>query len=415
MSKKKKGGMPRLRFPEFQDIGGWETKPLKNFLSESKIRGNKGDNAKKLTVKLWGKGVYAKDSKIKGSKNTQYYKRKAGQIIYSKLDFLNGAFGLIPSKLDGYESTADLPCFDVKKDNNSIFLLKYILRKEFYSKVGEIADGSRKAKRIHQKTFLLFPVSFPQEEEQKKIANCLSSLDEIINLETEKLETLKSHKKGLMQQLFPREGETTPRLRFPEFRNAGGWETKPLGDIGEVKSSKRVHERDWKNTGVPFYRAREIVKFQNGKELDDPIFISQEKYDEIKKKYNIPKKGDILVTGVGTIGIPYIITHDNPFYFKDGNIIWLSSLTAAPQWIYLCLLNPQVMKNILNEQGSTVQTFTITQAKKLLIPFPSLSEQQKIANCFSSLDKIIDLQTQKLDTLKSHKKGLMQQLFPQEV
>ncbi len=405
MSKKKKGGMPRLRFPEFQDIGGWETKPLKNFLSESKIRGNKGDNAKKLTVKLWGKGVYAKDSKIKGSKNTQYYKRKAGQIIYSKLDFLNGAFGLIPSKLDGYESTADLPCFDVKKDNNSIFLLKYILRKEFYSKVGEIADGSRKAKRIHQKTFLLFPVSFPQEEEQKKIANCLSSLDEIINLETEKLETLKSHKKGLMQQLFPRDGETTPRLRFPEFRDMGEWEGRQLGRIFIERNERDSSELNLLSVTL----SDGVVKTS---ELDRKNNASAN-----LSNYKKVLPNDIVYNSMrmwqGASGVSKWVGIVSPAY----TVITPVEYQHSVFWSYYFRHKENIEKFARFSQGVTSDTWNLKYPtfSRIKLSFPEQTEQQKIANCFSSLDRTIDLQTQKLETLKTHKKGLMQQLFPQEV
>ena len=144
---------PKLRFPEFQ--GEWREKKIGDFLTESCIQGSKGNVAKKITVKLWGKGVFEKEEVIKGSANTQYYKRKSGQFIYSKLDFLNQAFGIIPSHLNGFESTVDLPCFDLKETINAIFLLEYVKRKNFYKKFGEIADGGRKAKRIQVSLFPL--------------------------------------------------------------------------------------------------------------------------------------------------------------------------------------------------------------------------------------------------------------------
>lgn len=93
--------VPKLRFPEFQDAGAWEEKKLEEFLTESRIKGSNGDIAKKITVKLWGKGVFGKEG-LKGSVNTQYYRRKEGQFIYSKLDFLNQAFGLIPAHLANF-------------------------------------------------------------------------------------------------------------------------------------------------------------------------------------------------------------------------------------------------------------------------------------------------------------------------
>jgi len=183
--------VPKARFPEFQ--GDWDSKFLREFLSESRVSGSRGNLAKKVTVKLWGGGVFAKDEAIQGSANTQYFRRSAGQFIYSKLDFLNQAFGLIPSHLDGYESTVDLPCFDFSEGLNPVFLLEYVKRKEFYQKVGEVADGSRIAKRIHAETFLDFPVLIPNPTEQQKIADCLSSLNELIAAQARKVDALKTH------------------------------------------------------------------------------------------------------------------------------------------------------------------------------------------------------------------------------
>jgi len=209
-----KGLVPVLRFPEFLKAPFWDKHVIGEYLTESRIKGSKGDVAKKITVKLWSRGVYEKSDEIKGSVNTQYYRRSAGQFIYSKLDFLNQAFGIIPKNLNDYESTVDLPCFNVNEGIIPIFLLEYVQRKEFYEKQGEIANGSRKAKRIHADIFLAFPIFKPSIEEQQKIADCLSSIDELITAQSQKLEALKIYKKGLMQQLFPAEGETVPKLRL---------------------------------------------------------------------------------------------------------------------------------------------------------------------------------------------------------
>lgn len=203
----KKPLVPRLRFPEFRDAGEWEVKRIGHFLTESRVEGSTGDTAKKLTVKLWGGGVVAKREYLAGSCNTKYYRRRARQFIYSKLDFLNGAFGIIPEELDGYESTLDLPAFDFTNTIVPRFFLEYVKRPQFYQKHGEQADGSRKAKRIHVNYFFDLSVPVPRVAEQQKIADCLSSLDELIELEAKKLDALKAHKKGLLQQLFPQEVE----------------------------------------------------------------------------------------------------------------------------------------------------------------------------------------------------------------
>lgn len=192
----------RFKDDEGNDYPDWVVKPLGDVMEESRVLGDKGDIAKKITVKLWGKGVFAKDEKILGSSNTQYYIRKQGQFIYSKLDFLNCAFGVIPKKLDGYQTTVDLPCFDIFNSFNSIFTLELVKQKKFYKKNGEIADGSRKAKRIHANTFLEMTTFFPSFEEQKKIANTLTELDKKINTVDTQLNHTKQFKKGLLQQMF---------------------------------------------------------------------------------------------------------------------------------------------------------------------------------------------------------------------
>ncbi|WP_105154679.1 restriction endonuclease subunit S [Streptococcus suis] len=191
---------PELRFPEFTDA--WKQRKLGEFMKESKILGSKGDIARKLTVRLWGRGVVSKKEIYSGSSATQYYIRKSGQFIYGKLDFLNQAFGIIPPELDGYESTLDSPAFDLLKGINGQFLLEFVSRKEFYYYQGNIANGSRKAKRIHTETFLGMPISLPTLPEQEAIGNFFSDLDQLITLHQRQLDHLKLLKKALLQQMF---------------------------------------------------------------------------------------------------------------------------------------------------------------------------------------------------------------------
>ncbi|HEO8622128.1 restriction endonuclease subunit S [Streptococcus suis] len=191
---------PELRFPEFTDA--WKQRKLGEFMKESKILGSKGDIARKLTVRLWGRGVVSKKEIYSGSSATQYYIRKSGQFIYGKLDFLNQAFGIIPPELDGYESTLDSPAFDLLKGINGQFLLEFVSRKEFYYYQGNIANGSRKAKRIHTETFLGMPISLPTLPEQEAIGSFFSDLDQLITLHQRQLDHLKLLKKALLQQMF---------------------------------------------------------------------------------------------------------------------------------------------------------------------------------------------------------------------
>lgn len=186
----------------FAGYPAWTRTAFSKLLSESRLPGSNGEIAKKITVKLYGKGVFAKDEKRIGSESTKYYRRRAGQFIYSKLDFLNGAFGIIPEHLDGYESTLDLPAFDFSELVEPAWLLQYVSREEFYTAQLGLANGGRKARRVNPADLLGIEIPLPSRPEQQKIAQVLFTADaEIANLQAQ-LDKLKLEKKALMQQLL---------------------------------------------------------------------------------------------------------------------------------------------------------------------------------------------------------------------
>lgn len=182
--------------------GEWKATAVAAFIKESRVPGSTGDIAKKITVKLYGNGVVAKDEKRSGSESTKYYRRSAGQFIYSKLDFLNGAFGIIPEELDGYESTLDLPAFDFLGNVNVEWFTYYVSREEFYSSNLGLANGGRKARRVNPNDLLRIKIPTPSLEEQQKIAAVLSTADQEITALQHKLDALRQEKKALMQQLL---------------------------------------------------------------------------------------------------------------------------------------------------------------------------------------------------------------------
>jgi len=188
---------PEIRFDGFTN--DWEQRKVGDYLTESREIGNKGDVARKMTVKLWGKGVYEKLEA--GSTNTQYFIRHANQFIYSKLDFLNCAFGVVPEELESLETTADVPAFDCVY-MNPYFMFYRAIQPSFYIQNGIIANGSRKAKRIHTDTFLEMPISVPCLTEQNKIVGYFQSLDHLITLHQRKCEELKNVKKYMLQNMF---------------------------------------------------------------------------------------------------------------------------------------------------------------------------------------------------------------------
>lgn len=197
------------RFPEFRDQP-WVERRFGDFLTESRILGSHGAAAKKLSIRLYGKGMYVRTDNRDGSEQTQYYRRSAGQLVYSKLDFLNGAFGIVPASLDGYESTLDVPAFDIASDTDPRWLLDLVTFDGFYKRQLGMAHGGRKARRVNPDAFLGLALPMPTRAEQTRIADALEAADREIQLLTDLHEALKEQKKGLMQQLL------TGKVRVPE-------------------------------------------------------------------------------------------------------------------------------------------------------------------------------------------------------
>ncbi len=179
------------------------------------------------------------------------------------------------------------------------------------------------------------------------------------------------------------------------------WEEKELGELFDITSSKRVFKSEWETLGVPFYRAREIVSMAKGKAFKSPIYISEGLYEKYKKKYGVPKTGDILATGVGTLGITYCVKDNDKFYFKDGNIIWLKNKSGVNPIFVDYFFKSDLLRKQVDENagGATVRTFTIKTANKIKIPLPPLAEQKKIVARLDSLsEKIKKLRTYQSQT-----------------
>lgn len=201
-----------------------------------------------------------------------------------------------------------------------------------------------------------------------------------------------------------------PQIRFKGFE--GEWDKKILGEVVTICSMKRVHQSDWTTSGIRFFRARDVVAAFKNEEIE-PIFISEEKYREYSSLCGKVSIGDLLVTGVGTIGVPYLIKDSNPIYIKDGNIIWMKNNGSFNgEFLYHCFCGNKVQQFIKETAGTgTVGTYTIANGKKTPIDFTSLPEQNKIASLFTSLDKQISTSEAKLDKLRTIKKTLLKKMF----
>ena len=172
-----------------------------------------------------------------------------------------------------------------------------------------------------------------------------------------------------------------------------GWSKRSIGDIAKVTSSKRIFLSDYVGFGVPFWRSKEVIEQFNGKDVSTELFIAQERYNEIKAKFGVPTKGDILLTSVGTVGVPHLVRNDSPFYFKDGNLTWVKDIIAEvePYYIYLWLSSNVGQKEIQNNLiGSSQKALTIDSLKKIKIFLPPLTTQKKIAGILLAYDDAIE-------------------------
>ncbi|WP_297638016.1 restriction endonuclease subunit S [uncultured Clostridium sp.] len=392
----KRKNVPKLRFKGFDDE--WKLEHLFKYLKESRIVGSEGSKAKKLTVKLWGKGIVPKREIYEGSDNTKYFTRQEGQLMYGKLDFLNCAFGIVPKELDGYESTVDAPAFDIK-NINSYFLLSKIIQKNFYKRNGDIADGSRKAKRIHSDVFLDMKIKVPSLEEQDKIAGFLSNVDKIIEEQEEKVKDLEQYKKGMMQKIFKRE----IRFKDENGQEYPEWEKSKL--------EKYIIEYTDKTTINNQYPV--LTSSRKGIILQSDYFKERQITTENNIGYYIIPKGyitfrsrsddGIFVFNENTILDKGIISYFYPVFKLKENI---NSYYAR---IYM---NNYLKKDILREIVGTSQlVLSMNKLKRLEINHPCLEEQKKIADILSNMDKVIEEENKKLEDSRLWKKGLLQQMF----
>lgn len=208
-----------------------------------------------------------------------------------------------------------------------------------------------------------------------------------------------------------------PKRRFKEFAVDREWLELKLGQLMDVGSVKRVHQSDWREKGIPFLRARDIVAEAKNEKLENPLYIDSELYNSYTALTGKVKKGDILVTGVGTIGVPLLIKNEQPLYFKDGNIIWFKNNNSLDgNFFYYSFISETIQKFISDVAGiGTVGTYTIDSGKKTPIYLPTSKEEQiLIGKFFQNIDSLISLHQHKLDKLKNLKKSYLAELFPAE-
>jgi type I restriction enzyme S subunit len=420
--------VPKLRFSGFDKP--WSNDPLSKTLKEHKIKNTDGREVFSVSmeygivnqIELLGRSYAAADT-------SNYTVGRRFDVVYTKSPLKAFPFGIVKQcKFDG--EVALSPLYGVFTPPNpyvGLMIEAYFeapnRSKDFLAPLCQ--KGAKNTLQITNATFLSGSLPLPtQPTEQKKIAECLSSVDELIAAQTLKLNALKIHKIGLMQQIFPREGETQPRLRFPEFQNAGEWELTTVGGLVETNclfppkdgNHGNIHPKsaDYVAQGIPFVMASDL---KGGLiDIETCHFISKEQADKLQKGF--AKEGDVLLSHKGTVGevavvreihTPYLMLTPQVTYYRVKDRKKLSNEFLAQLFV-----SETFQSNLLEVSGGGTRAYIgITEQAKLRVQLPiELAEQQRIADCLTSLDDLIAAQSQKLEALKTHKKGLMQQLFP---
>lgn len=211
-----------------------------------------------------------------------------------------------------------------------------------------------------------------------------------------------------------------PDWEWP-YQLPGNWCWTYVSTAYDVTSSKRVHKEDWLSEGIPFYRTRELVKLSSNGFVDNELYISEEQYETFKREYGVPAVGDLLISGVGTIGVPYVIESHEKFYFKDGNVIWFKNRGLfIPRFIFYLYKSMFMDKQIHDmASGTTVDTYTIINANMTKVPLAPLSEQQRIVErierLFAKLDEAKEKAQTVLDSFETRKAAILHKAFTGEL
>lgn len=399
---KKKEIVPELRFPEY--IGN-KLKITKLGKISSIVKEKAGENKYTLMSVTSGVGLVPQVEKfgreIAGDSYKNYIIIKKYDFAYNKSATKQFPEGYI-SMLEEYDIAAVpnsiFTCFRITDSESYPPFFDYLWHNNYhghwlrkYIEVGARAHG---ALSVDTKHLWSMPLALPDFKEQQKIADCLSSIDELIDAESRKLRALEKYKKGLMQRLFPAEGKTLPEWRFPEFRGENEWRIKPLGKICTNYDSRRIPitEKDRVRGKIPYIGASGVIDYINDFIFDEELLCVSE-------------------DGANLIARTY------PIAFRISGKTWVNNHAHVLK--FTCKHTQNIVESYLNMIN--LQDFLTGMAQPKLnrakldiipIPLPKEKEQQKIADCLSEIDTVITEQSNKVEQLKVHKKGLMQGLFP---
>lgn len=387
--------VPKLRFPEFHSMGEWEISTLSSLASRITVR-NQENLINRVLTNSAVEGVVDQsdyfDREVANQNNLEnYFVINEGDYVYNPRISATAPVGPISKNKVGRGVMSPLYTVFRFENPNNDFYEQYFKTNLWHAYLKSVSNTGARHDRmsISNGNFMKMPLPYPSEGEQQKIADCLSSLDDLITAEDKKLEALKAHKKGLMQKLFPAKGATVPEWRFPEFRDSGEWEERKLGDV----CTSIISGKSKKSTGngiFPLIGSTGQIGFCDTADYSGEL---------------------ILIARVGA-NAGQVNFYTGKCGVSDNTLI-LNVDTANIIGLFLrkWLDNFNINKLIF---GSGQPLVTGGQLKNIDICIPRLTEQQKIADFLSGLDDLITSQAEKIEAMKAHKKGLMQGLFPSD-
>ena len=300
---------------------------------------------------------------------------------------------------------------------NEKFISKFLffaITSEFFQNEIKQNYSSTTLPILNKSKFSNLYIPLPPKDEQEFIVNELErlmSLADSYEVEFQKLENCKKELRNLKKSLlnYAISGKLSTNWRKenpnsrspndlnsripsdfnPPFEIPNSWQWVKLRDICEITSSKRILKSEYVKSGIPFYRTKEIVELSNKEKISTEFFISENRYNEIKSKFGIPQTNDLLISAVGTIGKIWLVDTNKPFYFKDGNLIWLKNSNSFNSLFLKYMLENQISKNKFS--GTAYNALTIIFLKNLYIPLPPKDEQERIVKKIDELFEILEV------------------------
>ena len=294
------------------------------------------------------------------------------------------------------------------------FILSYVAIVINSMKLDDYITGSTQPK-LSQDNLNKIPIFLPPLNEQKRIMTELERwfalIDQIDQGKVDLQETIKQTKSKILDlaihgKLVPQDPNDEPAIELltrinPDFTPCDngqygkipqGWILAKLGDLFDAVSAKRVLKSEWRTKGVPFYRAREIVKLSEYNKVNNELFIEDKHYDKLKNRYGVPASGDIMLSAVGTIGKCYIVKESDKFYYKDASVLCLKNHHKLSSMYFSMLFSSSFIEEQIKEysKGTTVDTITLEKLKSYIVPLPPLAEQQRIVQKIEELFSVLD-------------------------